>query len=145
MNGELVANRTIPETAQKRPPDWIQCIREKYGLPADWNFVTSTAEGSGIAEYFKVTGGIYKTPFKSGPRKGEINRRKPEPGTECTVVLPRIEYRQWLEKWETDTSLCAPCSGAGFALHSFGVSGCTYRKCSKCGGTGLAKRQEAAA
>jgi len=145
MSEELVKDRTIPEAAQDRLPTWIQCLREKYRLPADWDFKVSTAKGKGDGEYFEVTGGVYNATFKSGPRKGEVNFRKPEPGTECTVVLPRVEYRKWLEKWEIDTSLCAPCTGSGFVTHSFGASGTTYRKCSKCGGTGLAKRREAAA
>jgi hypothetical protein len=144
MSEELVKDRIIPEAAQKRAPDWIQCIREKYALPVDWDFVVFTAKGEGLGEYFEVTGGVYKTPFKSCLRKGEINRRAPEPGTGCTVVLPRIEYKAWLEKWERDTGLCAPCSGSGFTLRSCGVSGTIYRKCSKCDGTGLPKKQEAA-
>ena len=144
MHDSLVKDRTIPEAAQNRMPSWIQCIREKYHFPADWDFKVCSAKGKVGGEYFEVTGAVYETEFKRGPRKGEINFQKPEPGTECTVVLPKIEYQEWLEKWELDTGFCSQCSGSGFTLASGGASGTFYRKCNKCGGSGRVAREVAA-
>jgi hypothetical protein len=142
---ETFKERTIPTAAQDRLASWIRCAIETYSLHPDWEFCRSTAKGKGDSEYFEIEGGVYKTCFKRGPRKGEINYRAPEPGTGCTVVLPRKLYKQWLERWEREMGLCSACEGSGRTLASCGVSGTTYRTCSKCSGSGEAQASRSAA
>ena len=141
----VFTTRTIPEAAQKRPPTWIQCAIETYGLPPDWTFSKFTMRGTGGGEYIEIEGGVYKTTFKRGPHKGEINYRAPEPETSQTVVLPCRLYAKWKKAWEDETGLCSSCNGSGRITASWGASGTTYWTCRKCKGIGMAQMTEEAA
>jgi hypothetical protein len=142
---EIFTERTIPPAAQKRPATHTQCAIETYNLHPDWECGGWALRGKGVGEYLEVKGAIYKTRLKTGPRKGKINFRSPEAGTECAVSIPALLLQQWKRRWEIETGLCSECQGSGRTLSSMGVSGTKYRTCSKCRGSGEAQISRSAA
>lgn len=130
---------TKPEAVVARPPTAEQHAREIYGLPSDWEAVVWTAEGEVATGYLVLEGGVFKTPFLRGPRKGQTNLSKPEPGTQRTVSVPNPLHRDWLAQWERELGFCHRCSGTGYALHGWNHKlGTSYRTCTRCGASGNA-------
>lgn len=135
----------LPEAVTKRPHSFERCAIELYGLPPDWQFIRLTAKGDQENGYTEVEGGVYRTRFEKGKRKGEINHDKPEPGTHMTVAIPLKHWREWTARWERDTGCCSGCYGTGKASAGWSAGkGAAFRPCKKCNATGIAKVEVAA-
>lgn len=105
----------------------------KYGLPANWTFYRfEWLEDREPFLTMRLTGGVYLTTYKSGPRKGRPNYRKPEPGSERSVILTLPELHAELERYRAERGLCPNCFGTGMEYRGFGPEGTYYRRC-KCG------------
>ena len=126
-----------PEAVLLRPPTAEQHAKELYGLPADWEAVSWEAVGEREHGHLKLSGGVYRTRLARGPRKGEVNYRKPDPGSEATVVLPHKIHQAWVEKWEAETGYCSKCSGTTRAHIGWNATkGHSHRPCPNCKETG---------
>jgi hypothetical protein len=120
-------------------------IHEIGGKPEEWTPYLWEMLPHGKPKFMQITGGIFRHKIKSGPRKGEVNYGKPEPGTLDSVVITLRERDEWYAAWERRTGMCNECAGDGKVTASFGVKNgeryCTYRECSRCSGTGKAKAE----
>ena len=135
-----------PDVAVRRPPTRDQAAREIYNLPADWEPFRWQAKGDGETRYVELEGGIFKTLYRSGPRKGKINYRKPEPGTSAMVSIPEKAFKEWKASWEAETGHCANCYGSGWEFAGWDhKKGQAHRKCTACDGTGLHRAKAEAA
>lgn len=128
----------MPEGARLPMPDfWSMLAREKYGLPEEWRWWHLSRIGD-TASFFKdlprdqvysmMKGGVYKTLYRSGKRKGQINFKKPEEGTYRELVVTHKELDDYIAKWEQQTGFCGDCYGNGTDHWN--------RHCKKCDGTG---------
>lgn len=123
-----------PEISIKRPPTPVQCAKELFNLPEDWEMVCSEVKNfDKPTEYFLIKGAVYPEKFSRGPRKGRTNFRKPAPGTECEVPITCAAQKTWLSRWEAETGLCHHCKGSGWKWSGWGRDkGNSYRHCSHC-------------
>ena len=138
--------RIVPDVVAKRPPTSEQHAREFYGLPADWECYKWEVHGDKGTGYITLTGGVYRHKLLRGPRKGQTNYRKPEPGTEQTIALPYAAQAAWRVQWERETGHCSYCEGTGQALSGWRAkTGNSYVTCLKCDGTGRAALTQAPA
>ena len=130
-----------PEVVLARPPTSEQQAREMYRLHAEWQAVCWTAHGERDSGYIELQGGVYRTRYERGKRKGQLNYSKPEPGTAATVSVTRAARDEWIARWEEETGFCSECSGTGWALHGWDhKKGNCYRPCTRCNATGRAPR-----
>lgn len=141
MNKNTVNTRPeVPEAARLRPPTFIRCAIEKFGLPDAWREVTWEKKGFTPPDNFRwleIRGAVYPHVKTSGKYKGEIDWKRPEDGTEMTVSLKPSEIEEWLARWEVETGLCRHCEGTGFAFAGWSRdNGSSYSPCDDCGQTG---------
>lgn len=128
-----------PELIAKRPPNHVQCAKEKFSLPDNWqevgwerkNFQTQQ-------EYLLIRGGVYTETHKSGPRKGTPNYKKPQAGTYCELSIIDADMEAWILKWEQETGLCSKCKGSGWEWRGWNKKhGDKHRLCPYCNSTGI--------
>lgn len=141
MEEEVNERPELPDAVKKRPPTIDQYIIEKFNLDPRWQQCCWKKEGmnskTGECKFILVDGAVYSRTISRGPRKGEVNYKKPEPGTSMSVSVIPDEMNAWLAKWERETGYCQECKGTGFSVHGWSQDrGMRYRKCKDCGATG---------
>lgn len=102
-----------------------------HGAPAGWHWRTlAVIENSGPKRYDRLTGAVYSTLLKSGPRKGKWNVRKPDPGTLREFIIDHDEWLRWREEYLKTRGLCVECAGEGRLITGCGVeTGTRYKPC----------------
>lgn len=128
---------------KKQPPDWWNLIaRRERGCPEKWCWTSlETLDTTVPREKAQclVTGAVFSTLLKSGPRKGCPNPKKPDAGTQRRLVISFAEVEAFKLTWEAETGQCSQCGGGGEALAGFSSEkGSRYRTCPRCKGTGKA-------
>lgn len=137
-----VVDRTVlaPKAERPKAPDWWLLIAQQRGVPEGWRWVSLEVLDTKVPRaqaHNLITGAVYSTLLKSGPRKGEPNFKKPDPGTERRLVISFAELDAFCAQWERETGTCSKCIGSGEELARYSsVDGSTYRTCSRCRGTG---------
>ncbi len=140
-SGDVCERPSVPDHIKSRPPRPERCAVETYNLPQDWQVVSwekvGMSPGRRDYQYLEIKGGVYRHTVQKGKNKGDIDFRKPEPGTVATVSLTPQQIEAWLEKWETETGCCKDCDGTGFRWNGWSAkSGNSYRPCKRCEQTG---------
>lgn len=118
---------------------WNLIAVERYGCPPGWQWVSAERIGDGDQAVSVMKGGIFLTPFKSGPRKGRINLKKPEAGSERTIAVPFTTMDAFEVEWQTKTGKCRRCQGDGTQWTGWSRdSGNRFVECRFCKGSGKA-------
>ena len=118
-------------------------LRKQNGLPDDFHFYhwECFPHGRQITLYIELTG--CRCPLKTrGEWKGRPNFKKRERGSDQKFTVLTSEIEQIESDYEQETGKCRQCEGVGKTVASFGISGTTYRECSRCKGTGVPKQLE---
>lgn len=107
--------------------------REMMSLSDDWCIYRASCEPLGHERtlYYDVAGAV--APVKPN---GCRNWRKKDPASVRKLIIPADTHAEFTKGWEKRTNTCAECDGSGQTMASAGISGTTYRACSKCKGTG---------
>ncbi len=147
---EITERPPLPEAVKDRPPTMDQNAIERFNLPKDWQHCgwekRGTTNGGRDFTHLAIEGAVYKTTYSRGPRKGQINYRKPEPGTEASISLTSEEMDAWIIQWEVETGYCHNCWGTGYAWNGWTAGiGTRYKPCRRCAATGKRALAEAAA
>ena len=125
-----------------RSPSRLQCLREMYGLPSDWQMLTSVPIEGG----WLIRGAVYSITFLKGPRAGETDYSRPSEGTAQEIELPDDFFADWLALWECETGRCAACNGQTTVLLEWTRrGGAVMQICPYCDGSGLTRGKEEAA
>jgi hypothetical protein len=120
-------------------------LQAKYEIPDDWtvkacerrNYGTGGRRGQN--EILLVTGAVYPA-ITRGPRKGQPNFRKPQPGTEQTLCAVLADMDAWQDDWEQSTGKCKTCIGSGQEWRGWSAEhGDRFATCHRCDGSGLAR------
>lgn len=115
---------------------WGWFARRRLGASEQWGWVTVERVVNGDL----VRGGVYSTTIKTGPRKGQPNFKKPDPGTELVFVVPETEFGQLEKEFEVETGRCAGagCESGRVPTGWSVETGPRYAQCARCAGTGNA-------
>ena len=117
-------------------------LRERDGLPSDWVYVTMkvldhVGKNPKDWQFVQYEGAVYPHLITRGPRKGQPNFRKPEPGTQRVCVVDQHAFDAWIPSWEERTGKCSKCDGSGQAWAGWSAaSGTKFRPCPRCNETG---------
>ncbi|QSQ14082.1 hypothetical protein [Myxococcus landrumensis] len=124
------------------PPDWWNLIAHQRGCHPAWRWLTVETIDHTVPRdqaHCLVSGGVYSTLVKSGPRKGKPNYGKPDPGTERRLVISFVELDACKAQWEAETGKCSKCGGSGEEGAGWSKEGGSrYRTCTRCNGSGKA-------
>lgn len=130
---------SIDDTSKSERSDfWNLIAVRKHGCPEGWRWTSlETIDPNAPRNKAQclVTGAVYGTYVKSGKRKGDLNFKKPNPGTERRLVVSFAELDAFRDDWEKETGKCSDCGGCG--RDAFSAS--SGRPCRRCGGDGKAR------
>jgi hypothetical protein len=145
---ELFAPDSAPPVRPRPERDCSQeqCAKEMLGLPKDWRATTWQVVGDVKSPIgIQLSGGVYRHVKTRGPNKGKTDFRKPEPGSEVTLVVGKAQFEAWRAKWEAETGWCSECHGTGVVFAGWNhITGTRMRVCKPCGGTGDKPQEQAA-
>lgn len=133
---------TIPPGGQRPQPElpdfWNLIARKRLGISDErWRWMSLEAIGDDGERHTLLKGGMEGPPFKSGPRKGEVNWARRDRAWDRTLVISMDEYRAFRDEWEAKTGRCKNCGGCGWVGFRWSATeGVSFRRCARCEGTG---------
>lgn len=117
--------------------------KAKCGVPDGWTWYSLHAGGKSgnedvPANTVRMIGCVPSCNYKSGPRKGTPNFRKPVEGTHKVFWVTDADLLSFIAEWESSTGNCSHCYGKGKTVASidFVKKHTEYKPCAKCGGSG---------
>lgn len=118
--------------------DWFNLIAKKLiDAPPEWRWRSIEWLEGANGGINKMVGGVYPATYKSGPRKGRTNFRKPQ--REDTLYFGDGVLQSVKDDWERSTGNCSTCFGIGRELVGVSVvDGDRHSPCRRCGSTGRA-------
>lgn len=88
--------------------DFWSLICHAKGAPPEWRWgqlaVLGDYKSPRAETYNSVKGAVYGPPtlYKSGPRKGQLKKHNPIPGTEREFIIGFAEFDAFVAKWRAD-------------------------------------------
>lgn len=70
-------------------------MRLAHDLPEGWRPYRLESLGS-KRTHVRIDGAVFPEIIARGPRKGRTNYKKPQDGTERTIVVSNAEYDEWM-------------------------------------------------
>ena len=102
-----------------------------HGAPKGWQWSTvEVLENTGPGRFDRLVGGVFSTLYKSGPRKGRTNYKKPDDGTRREFIIENGAWLKWRAEFLLSRGLCVRCEGEGrLIVMASTKDGARYERC----------------
>ena len=125
---------TSEDVTPERPrfDGWTVAARKKLGVGDEWEWCSMEAlepRGPECDTLMELGIPNHRGPWDKYMWRGVEGRK---------CVITHAEYRAVCDEYEHETGKCYLCAGCGEVLKQWSsATGCTYRTCNRCAGTGL--------